>query len=114
MSLSLAYKHIELYSLVKKLVQACYQLSQELPEEERNLSGAKLRLAALTAYVLTIQGLNCKVPKKLFQKAQLQLLAVEGLLEIFKEVELISAEKMFEITSLLHRCQDLLKKRKPD
>ena len=114
MSTSPAYQHIELYSSTKKLVQACYELTQTLPEEERQLSGQKLRTAVLSGYVFMMQGISHKSKKKHFKKAVLQLLVVEALLDLYKELHFITPEKETEISPLLSRCIYLLKNFKSD
>lgn len=103
------YKHLDLYVIAKKLVESCYYLVQELPETEHDLSGQKLRMAALSAYLNIIQGL-AKSKKKYFKKAKMDIVLVDGLLELYKELNLVSAEKINDTTYLLVRCMELLKK----
>ena len=104
------YKSSELYTIAKKMVHACYELIQELPEEEKDLSGKKIRMAALSAYLNIIQGLTAKSKKKFFRKAKMNLLLVDGLLELYKELNLVSSDKINELSYLLVRCAKLLKK----
>ena len=104
------YKHLDLYNMAKKLVYASYELTHELPEDERNVSGKKCRVIVLSAYVYIIQGLSRKNRKKFFKKAQLQLVVLDGLLEIYKDLDLIDAEKLNDTSYLLVRCLELLKK----
>ena len=104
------YKHLDLYVIAKKLVQACYYLVQDLPETERDLSGQKIRMAALSAYLNIIQGLTSKRRKKYFKSAKMNLVLVDGLLELYRDLNLVSAEKINETSYLLVRCMELLKK----
>ncbi len=104
------YKHLDLYKMAKKLVYTSYELTHDFPEDERNISGQKFRTIVLSAYVYIIQGLSRKNRKKFFKKAQLQLVVLDGFLEIYKELNLIDAEKLNDTAYLLVRCLELLKK----
>ena len=64
MFLQLAYKNLDLYTLSKKLVFACYEASQSIPEEEKNKLTQQLRMAALSAYLNIVRGLFRKSKKK--------------------------------------------------
>ena len=108
MATRLVHKHIDLYTIAKKLVQVCYEIVQEFPEEERLLSGQKLKTAILSAYISIIEAISQKWKKKLFKKARLNLFAVEALLEIYKEMSFISSDKKLESDYLLNRCFELL------
>lgn len=103
------YKHLDLYVISKKMVHACYELIQELPEKEQALSGQKMRMASLSAYLNIIQGLSSKSRKKFFRKAKLEIVVLDGLLELYKELNLISPEKINDFYYLLVRCIELLK-----
>ncbi len=104
------YKHLDLYNMTKKLVYASYELTHDLPEDERNVSGQKFRAIVLSAYVYIIKGLSRKNKKKFFKKAKLQLILLDGFLEIYKDLNMIDAEKLNDTTYLLVRCLELLKK----
>ena len=108
------YKYSDLYTITKKMVHACYELVQDLPEDEKDLSGKKIRIAALSAYLNILQGLATKSKKKFFRKAKMNLLLVDGLLELYKELNLISPDKTNELHYLLVRCAELLKKPSDD
>ena len=103
------YKHLDLYTISKKMVHACYELVQDLPENEKELSGQKIRLAALSAYLNIVQGLTAKSKKKFFRKAKMELVVVDGILELYKDLNLVSLEKINDLNYLLVRCIELLK-----
>lgn len=113
MAIPSMHKQMELYTTAKKLVQVCYEIVQEIPEEERLLSGQKLRFAVLSAYIFIVQGLTQKPKKKVFKKAKTELAAVDGMLEIYKELNFIRPEKEADSNYLLNRCFELLKKPEP-
>lgn len=104
------YKISDLYTTAKKLVHACYELVQELPEDEKGLSGQKLKMAVLSAYLYITQGLATKQKKKFFKRAKHDLVLVDGLLEIYREINLVAIEKLDGVNYLLVQSLELLKK----
>ncbi len=107
-------KRTELYTMARKLVQVCYEIAHEMPEDERIISGQKLKTAVLSAYISIVQTVTEKSKKKLYKRAKTELFVVESLLEVYREFNLISLEKYTDSNYLLARCFELLKKPKTD
>jgi hypothetical protein len=110
MSARSRYKQLDLYVLAKKLVSVSYEITNDLPEHERNLSGQKLRGVALLFYTSIIKGLTRKSRKKFFKKAKLELFLLDGLLDVYKELHLVEGPKVDELNILLVQCLLLIKK----
>jgi len=106
MSARSRYKQLDLYVLAKRLVSVCYDITNNLPEHERNLSGQKLRGVALSFYTSIIKGLTRKNRKKFLKKARLKLFLLDGLLEIYKELHLADIQKADELNNLLYKQAD--------
>ncbi|HVG16820.1 MAG TPA: four helix bundle protein [Chitinophagaceae bacterium] len=104
------YKHLDLYITAKKLVSACYDITNGLPEHERALSGLKLRGAALSFYSTIIKGLTRRKRKKFLKKGRLKLFLLDGLLEIYKELHLVDVQKADVLDNLIVRSLYLVKK----
>jgi hypothetical protein len=104
------YKHLNLYTTAKSLVVAAYELTHDLPEDERSLSGQKFRATAMAAYLDIVKALCRKKKKKQLKKARLQLLLLDGLLDVFIELKLVDANKANDLNYLLIRCLEQLKK----
>ena len=113
MPTSPVYKHLDAYTFAKKLVCTCYELMLELPEEERSLSGLRLRTAALSAYLCIAQSLmqgNQKKQKKLLREARMNLLIVDATLDLLGELHLVREEKKNEVNYLLLHCFEVTNK----
>ncbi|HZF63519.1 MAG TPA: four helix bundle protein [Chitinophagaceae bacterium] len=114
MTTTSVYKHLTLFSIAKKLVQAAYELVQDIPEEEQELSGKKLKLAALNAYLTIAQGLSRKSRKKLFRKAEMDLLIVDSILELYRDANLLPPDRINDFSYTLIRCMELLRNPIPE
>ena len=101
---------MDLYIVAKKVVAACYDITNDLPEHERNLSGYKLRDIALSFYTTSIEALTRRKRKNFLRKARLKLFLLDGLLEVYKELDLVDGQKAQELNNLLVRCLPLIKK----
>lgn len=113
MFLQLAYKNLDLYTLSKKLVFACYEASQSIPEEEKNKLTQQLRMAALSAYLNIVRGLFRKSKKKrnkFLKEAQRHLQEVDATVELLLELKYVRKEQLDEIENSLVPCYHLLKK----
>ena len=113
MFLQLAYKNLDLYNLSKKMVIACYELTQYLPEENTNQIKLQLRASALSAYIHIVRGLfrKSKKKRKEYLKIALRSLSeVDSYLELLFQTKHIRREQMDEIENSLLPCYQLLKK----
>lgn len=110
MSARSRYKQLDLFVLAKRLVSACYDITNDLPEHERNLSGRTLRGVALSFHTSIIKGLTRKRRRKFFKKARLELFLLDGLLDVYRELLLVDGQKADELNTLLSRCLSLIKK----
>ena len=113
MFLELAYKNLDLYTLSKKLVFACYEASQTIPEEEKTKLTHQLRTAALSAYLNIVRGLFRKSKKKrnkFLKEAKRYLQEVDATLEVLMELKYVRKEQLDEIENSLVPCYNLLKK----
>jgi four helix bundle protein len=107
----LPYKTLDLYSLSKKLVISCYELSHELPTEEKTNLSRYLRSAALTVHVNTAQGAflkSKKKRKKFITAAQNSLVIIDAVIEVLIDVKFISEDQSDEVIRLSSQCYQLL------
>lgn len=111
-----SYKTLDIYNLSKQLVQSCYELSAQLPAEERSNLALYLRSSAVTAHLNVAQGIFLKKKKKVRQyinKALNALVVVDAALEVLQEVGFATEEQTAVITGLsssLYLSLDGLKK----
>lgn len=105
-----SYKGLELYNLSKKLVIACYELTHELPTEEKTNFTRYLRTAALSLHVNIAQGafLKSKKRKKYTKAAQNALIIIDAATEILLELNFASQAQVDLITNLSSTCYQLL------
>jgi four helix bundle protein len=113
MFLQVAYKNLDLYTLSKKLVVACYEITQMLPEEEKTNLSVQIRTAALSAYFNIVRGLfrkSNKKRKKHFKLAKESFQVIDASLEVLFQLQYIRREQLDEIENSLLPCYRLLKK----
>lgn len=104
------YKSLEVYNLSKKLVIACYELTHELPTEEKTNFTRYIRTAALSLHVNVSQGifLKPKKRKKFIRNAKNALIVIDAATEILVEVRFATREEVDVITSLSSSLYQLL------
>ncbi len=113
MFLQLAYKNLDLYTLSKKLVVSCYEITQTLPEQEKANLSAQVRSAALCAYVNIVRGLFKKSNKKRrnhFKLAKEAFQVIDASLDVLFQLQYLRREQLDEIENILTPCYNLLKK----
>jgi four helix bundle protein len=113
-----AYKTFELYNLSKKLVVACYELTHDLPAEEKTNLAQYIRTAAVTVHLNIAQGIflnKKKKKKKPLQTIQNALTIIDAALAVLTEVGYTTGDRASAITALtsaIYQAADSLKKEK--
>lgn len=104
------YKSLELYNLSKRIAIACYELTHELPSEEKTNFTRYIRTAALTLHINVAQGafLKTKKRKKFVRNAQNALIIIDAATEILVELSLTTQDQVDVITTLSSTCYRLL------
>lgn len=104
------YKTYEVYNLSKKLVIACYELTHELPADERTNFSRYIRMAALNFHVNVVQGifLASKKRKKYIRNGKNALVIIDAATEILVELKLATQEQIDAVTVLSASCYQLL------
>jgi four helix bundle protein len=107
---STGYRSLEVYNLSKKLVIACYELTHELPAEEKTNFARYIRTAALNLHVNVAQGifLKRKKRKKFLRNAKNALIIIDAATEILVELNFATKEQIDGIASLSASCYQLL------
>ena len=105
-----SHKGLEVYNLSKKLVIACYELTHELPPEEKTNFTRYIRTAALYLLVNVAQGVfvNPKKRKKRIRAAKDSLIIIDAASEILAELKMATHEQIDVITSYSSLCFQLL------
>jgi four helix bundle protein len=104
------YKSLEVYNLSRKLVIACYELTHELPADEKTNFSRYIRTAALSLHVNVAQGafLKPKKRKNFIRNAKNALIIIDAATGILVELRLATQEQIDVITSLSSSCYQLL------
>jgi four helix bundle protein len=105
-----SYKSLDVYNLSKRLVVACYELTHELPAEEKTNFTRYIRTAALNLHVNVAQGifLKRKKRKKFLRNAKNALVIIDAATEILVELKFATQEQVDVITTLSSSCYQLL------
>lgn len=104
------YKSLEVHNLSKKLVIACYELTHELPSEEKTNFIRYIRTAALNLHVNVAQGvfLKSKKRKKFIRNAKNALIIIDAATEILVELNFATQQQTDVVTSLSSSCYQML------
>lgn len=104
------YKGFEVYNLSKKLAVACYELTHELPAEEKNNFTRYIRTAALNLHVNIAQGIfrKRKKRKKFFREAKKALIIIDAAAEILVELKLAARDQTDVVLVLSSSIYQLL------
>jgi four helix bundle protein len=105
-----AYKSLELYNLSKKLVIACYELTHDLPAEEKTNFIRYIRIAALNLHVNIAQATfqEWKKRKKYIRNAKSSLIIIDAATEILVELRFATPEQTEVISALSSSCYQML------
>jgi four helix bundle protein len=113
-----AYKTLEVYNLSKKLVVACYELTHDLPFEEKTNLVQYIRNAAVTVHLTIAQGALLKKKKKKnksIKAVQNALVVINTSVAVLTEVGLITesqTSELHQLSTTLYQILDGLKKDK--
>lgn len=107
---SAGYKSLEVYNLSKQLVIACYELTHDLPSEEKTNFTRYLRMASLSLYLNIAQGvfLKSKKRKKFIRNAKNALIIIDAATEILVELKFATQQQIDVITALSSSCYQML------
>jgi four helix bundle protein len=91
-------------------VIACYELTHELPAEEKTNFTRYIRTAALNLHVNIAEGvlLKRKKRKKFLSNAKNALIIIDAATEILVELNFATREQIEVITALSSSCYQLL------
>ncbi|SHF36889.1 four helix bundle protein [Flavisolibacter ginsengisoli] len=113
-----AYKTLDVYYLSKRLVVACYELTHDLPPEEKTNLVQYIRNAGVTVHLNIAQGGFFKKKKKrkqFIKTVKNALVVLDTAVQVLIEVKLVPTEKASELRELASACYtffDDLKKQK--
>lgn len=113
MPLQPSNKELELYALSKKLAYTCYALTDTLPTEEKHISGAEIRKAAIGMHMHMATALSRKSKKKrrkYFQLAKDYLVMIEAATGLLQELNYIQQPGLSDLYMLLNPCYRFIKK----
>lgn len=107
---STGYKSLEVYNLSKKLAIACYELTHELPADEKTNFTRYIRTAALSLHVNIAQAVfrKPKKRKKFFRNAKNALVIIDAATEILVEIKLATRDQIEAISVLSSSIYQLL------
>jgi four helix bundle protein len=110
MPLQLPHKELDLFTLSKKLLHACYELTHDLPVDVRKTLFHEIRRAALFVYLDTCKGLSKsgKKKKKWYGFAKDQLLIIDAAIEVLIELNYVNEKESENVNQLMSSCFQLL------
>ena len=111
------YKTLDVYHLSRKLVVACYEITHDLPAEEKTNLAQYIRTAAVTVHLNIAQGAflkKKKKKKKFVRTVQNALVVIDTAISVLVEVGFVTGERTTELTDLSAACYRILDSLKKD
>ena len=113
MFLQLAHKQLDIYSVSKSFVHACYQLTKILPPEERFNMTQQIRRAALSVQLNIAEGASRKSAaerKRFYEIARGSVIEIDAALDIAADLKYFIKEEQINLGELMIRCFQMLTK----
>ena len=113
MFLQLAHKQMDIYTVSKEFVIACYSMIKILPPEERFNMVQQIRRSALSVQLNIAEGASRKSDaerKRFYEIARGSVIEIDAAVEIAAALNYIKKEEMEEFGNLLIRCFQMLTK----
>ena len=113
MFLELSHTKLDIFSVSKDFVLACYKMTKSLPAEEKFGIISQIRRAALSVHLNIAEGCSRKSPaerKRFYEIARGSLVEVDTAFGIAVELEYVSNENLEETGSLIKRCFQMISK----
>ena len=113
MFLQLVHKQMDIYTVSREFVIACYSLIKTFPPEERFNMVQQIRRAALSVQLNIAEGASRKSDterKRFYEIARGSVIEIDAALEIATELKYITKEEIDELGGLLIRCFQMLTK----
>lgn len=104
-------KSFDIFSLSKKLVVACYSLTNSLPPEEKTSLSQYIRNAALSTHINITEGAflkKRKAKKKRMMAAKNSLVILDAAVDVLVEVGLVKEEETNEVMQLSSTCYQFI------
>lgn len=113
MFLQLDHKRLDIYSVSKQFVHACYELTKTLPGEERYNMVSQIRRAALSIQLNIAEGASRKSNaerKRYYEIARGSLIEIDAALDIAVELKYVIKKEQEKLGELMIRCFQMLTK----
>lgn len=110
MAKTAAHKRLEAFNHSKKLVIACYELTRDLPTDEKSNFSRYIRTAALDLHIKVAQGafLKSKKRKTFIREAKSALVIIDAATEILVDLGMATQQQVDVVTRLSSGCYQLL------
>ena len=111
------YKTLDVYTISKKLVVACYELTHDLPAEEKTNLVQYIRTAAVTVHLNIAQAALLKKKKKkrkFIKTVQNALVVIDAAVAVLVEVGFVNEYRSTELTELSAACYQVMESLKKD
>lgn len=117
MFLQLEHKKADLYTLSKKILYLCYEITHDITAEEKVLLSEQIRKAALIAHLNIIKGLfsgKGKMQRKRLRRAKNALIVLDAGLEIILQLGWVTTLQITDLEQQMqmsfHALSKILKK----
>ena len=111
MFLQLAHTKMDVYKLSRKMVLACYKLSNLIPEIERFGLIQQIRRASTSVSLNIAEGCSRKSEierKRFFEIARGSVVEIDSIMDLFCDLEYCSQSEMKAAGELVVRCFQML------
>lgn len=113
MFLELAHTKLDVFSISKTFVLACYKETKTFPSDEKFGIISQIRRAALSVHLNIAEGCSRKSQaerKRFFEIARGSVIEVDSAFDIAVELNYTTKERLIELGDYLKRCFQMISK----
>ena len=113
MFLELSHTRLDVFSVSKAFVLACYKETRSFPPDEKFAMISQIRRAALSVHLNVAEGCSRKSPverRRFYEVARGSLVEVDAAIDIAVALEYTSRQKLEYLGSLMIRIFQLISK----
>ena len=111
MFLQLSHTKMDVYQASRKMVLACYKLSNSLPDEERFGLIQQIRRASTSVSLNIAEGSSRKSDserKRYYEISRGSIVEIDAILDLCSDLNYLTKENMQEAGDLIIRCFQML------
>ena len=111
MFLTLNHQKLDLYSFSRKFVKECYQLTKQIPADEKFGMVTQIRRAALSVHLNIAEGASRKSEserKRYYEIARGSIIEIDAALDIANDLQYLHNQNLIILGETMVKCFKML------